>query len=542
MANNGAEVIDSLLVSLGVDLDDKGFKKATDQISSLKSGLLQLGAAAGVSVGFDTFSRGVANKVNELNRLSRITKFTAKEIEGLNHALRSVGVFDDSAGGSIAQRIEEIQRAVRDGTINMKAYFAGSNFNPSQFANLEGMDAVKYLVDAYSKLDHLKQSQVREGLSTGANDPLTRLMEIGPEKFNTVMQYFEGNYRGVSDSLSENAERFNDELAKLKLNFEDLSYSISGPLLKSLNELLETSNKLYSENRTWIDSVMSGEWYNELMKPTEEYGEKFRGWLKGLFSGKDAPIAKNNEVVGGTLSGYTSGYLNNTMSIYPSAFAAATAGGALRGDVPQLAQSVKATSTDSNSNLFADLESKHDLPSGLLNATYQKESGGGKYLYSKAGALGPFQFMPDTAKDMGLRGDDVFDLEKSADAAARYYKILLKRYNGDVARAAAAYNHGLGNIDKKGLSNLPAETRDYIPSILGGLDNPDYLADYNFRKNQAPLSSVSNRSGGGRVINNNQHFVINAASASAEEVSDIVFGKISDQTAQANSQFTTDKF
>jgi hypothetical protein len=72
----------------------------------------------------------------------------------------------------------------------------------------------------------------------------------------------------------------------------------------------------------------------------------------------------------------------------------------------------------SNRELFAKLEAKYRLPSGFLARTYQLESGSGANLYNKSsGAAGHFQFMPSTAKNMGL--EDPYDLEASADATAR---------------------------------------------------------------------------------------------------------------------------
>lgn len=68
--------------------------------------------------------------------------------------------------------------------------------------------------------------------------------------------------------------------------------------------------------------------------------------------------------------------------------------------------------------LFSSLEAKYRLPEGYLSRVYQLESSAGKNVYNQqSGAAGPFQFMPGTAKGMGLQ--DPYDLAQSADAAAR---------------------------------------------------------------------------------------------------------------------------
>ncbi|MEZ0487966.1 lytic transglycosylase domain-containing protein [Fibrella aquatica] len=71
---------------------------------------------------------------------------------------------------------------------------------------------------------------------------------------------------------------------------------------------------------------------------------------------------------------------------------------------------------------------------------------------SSAGAVGYWQFMDETAKDMNLRidpgNDERMDLVKSTEAACRYLNSLHKRL-GSWTLAAAAYNGGMGMIEKK---------------------------------------------------------------------------------------------
>ncbi|MBE4932929.1 lytic transglycosylase domain-containing protein [Klebsiella pneumoniae] len=118
---------------------------------------------------------------------------------------------------------------------------------------------------------------------------------------------------------------------------------------------------------------------------------------------------------------------------------------------------------------FGALEGKYGLPAGLLSSVAATESGGDPFAESKAGAKGLFQFMPGTAKDMGLKGRDVFDPHKSADAAGRYLRFLLDATGGDLEKALASYNWGLGNVQKKGMDNLPSETRNYAPKVMAGM-------------------------------------------------------------------------
>lgn len=97
---------------------------------------------------------------------------------------------------------------------------------------------------------------------------------------------------------------------------------------------------------------------------------------------------------------------------------------------------------------------------------------------SPAGAKGLFQFMPDTARGLGLSTflpDDRTDPEKSARAAAHYLKMLHGKFH-DWPLAFAAYNAGEGRVSREMIARhardfggiagaLPAETRMYVPKV-----------------------------------------------------------------------------
>lgn len=97
---------------------------------------------------------------------------------------------------------------------------------------------------------------------------------------------------------------------------------------------------------------------------------------------------------------------------------------------------------------------------------------------SPAGARGLFQFMPDTARSLGLSTflpDDRTDPERSARAAARYLRALHGRFR-NWALVLAAYNAGEGRVQRLLAGRraetftavadaLPAETRMYVPKV-----------------------------------------------------------------------------
>ncbi|EII3308543.1 transglycosylase SLT domain-containing protein [Escherichia coli] len=157
-------------------------------------------------------------------------------------------------------------------------------------------------------------------------------------------------------------------------------------------------------------------------------------------------------------------------------------GANIQSDIPgaepeQYAQSVKRPQATAQGKVLLDwmgpmfnkLESLYQLPAGLLKSVAITESGGNQFAISGAGAKGLFQFMDGTARDMGLRGNDVFDPEKSAQAAAKYLSQLLRQNGGDLSKALASYNWGIGNVKRYGMGLMPQETRNYIPKVMSNM-------------------------------------------------------------------------
>ncbi|HFK3375118.1 TPA: transglycosylase SLT domain-containing protein, partial [Escherichia coli] len=179
------------------------------------------------------------------------------------------------------------------------------------------------------------------------------------------------------------------------------------------------------------------------------------------------------------------------------------------GDATQYGQSVKRPSPSKAgaqllgwmAPMMGKLEAMYNLPSGLLRSVAITESGGNQFAVSGAGAQGMFQFMPGTARDMGLRGNDVFDPIKSAEAAARYLSMLLQKNGGDLGKALASYNWGIGNVQKYGMALMPQETRQYIPKVLSNMPGAGATLNQNTVIN---ISGVSDPREAGKIVSESQ--------------------------------------
>lgn len=109
---------------------------------------------------------------------------------------------------------------------------------------------------------------------------------------------------------------------------------------------------------------------------------------------------------------------------------------------------------------------RHGVDADLIEAVAWQESRFNQTAVSPKGAKGVMQLMPGTARGLGADRDD---LASNIDGGAAYLARMLRMFDGDVARALAAYNAGPGAVQKFGGIPPYAETRAYVNSILGRL-------------------------------------------------------------------------
>jgi len=138
----------------------------------------------------------------------------------------------------------------------------------------------------------------------------------------------------------------------------------------------------------------------------------------------------------------------------------------------------------------------HDLPKGIAYLPVI-ESGYTPTMTSRSGAHGIWQFMPDTAREYGLRVDwwidERADPERSTRAAVQFLRDLYRDFN-DWPLALAAYNAGPRRIrnameetgaatfwELSDLTAIPKETRGYVPTFYAALIIASDPQSYGFR-------------------------------------------------------------
>lgn len=107
---------------------------------------------------------------------------------------------------------------------------------------------------------------------------------------------------------------------------------------------------------------------------------------------------------------------------------------------------------------------QHGLDPKLAVAVAAAESGLAPDVVSSAGAVGVMQLMPETAQALGVR--NINDPRENIDAGVRYLKQMLDSFNGDVAKAIAAYNAGPQAVKNYGGVPPYSETKAYVAKVI----------------------------------------------------------------------------
>lgn len=109
---------------------------------------------------------------------------------------------------------------------------------------------------------------------------------------------------------------------------------------------------------------------------------------------------------------------------------------------------------------------KYGVSPHLIAAVMRTESAYKKHAVSHKGAMGLMQVMPDTARYLGFKPEDMFEPEKAIEAGAKYLSLQIKNF-GDVKLALAAYNAGPNAVEKYGRRIPPfRETQNYVQTIM----------------------------------------------------------------------------
>lgn len=114
--------------------------------------------------------------------------------------------------------------------------------------------------------------------------------------------------------------------------------------------------------------------------------------------------------------------------------------------------------------MVVNASQQHGVPTSLIHAVIQKESGYNPWATSHRRARGLMQVTPEIARSFGIDSRRLYDPQTNINIGTAYLKSLLANYD-TVDKALAAYNAGPANVKKyKGVPPF-RETKRYVRDV-----------------------------------------------------------------------------
>lgn len=125
--------------------------------------------------------------------------------------------------------------------------------------------------------------------------------------------------------------------------------------------------------------------------------------------------------------------------------------------------------------LINHIAAGHGMNPSVIKGIIEVESGYDQFAKSSKGAMGLMQLMPGTAQDLGVA--DPWNPTENITAGTKYFSWLLKKYNGNLTKALAAYNAGPAVVDAYGGIPPYQETEEYVRSVLARIHGGGYAQE-----------------------------------------------------------------
>lgn len=468
---------------------------------------VQLGAAKflGVALTLEGARRTFLSTTSSLVQLGNMSGFlgmSARSLDGFTRAATAAG----SSGASVTNSLMRIKNAQLWSRTGMGA----PDESTVAIQQLQGMTGVDIIgaqnpgqgltrqAEALRKLNR-DQAQVMWQRMGGADD-MFNLMYSG--NLSSLQKDFESRSNATPAAIKQ-AQDVTKTLEELKATAESVSQQFLQTFGKDINDALKEFGDWVANNKGNILGFFQdgAKWARDFADALNGSSNALHSFFQitdnfNLLSGFKEPLidvpglskkAGNVDIPVGMKIDASNpfGLPRNNSNPYDNGYTVPEGGYPVTPGGPGFIDTIKNYMQEQRIERLNNQRIRRSYPSvlngqvgsSLLDALMMTESGGNPLAYNaRSGAAGAYQFMPGTARDLGLQVgggvDDRLDPEKSRAAASAYLSQLIRRYKGNVDYALKAYNWGMGNVDSwiktgRGVNGqeIPLETQQYSGKV-----------------------------------------------------------------------------
>ncbi|MFP1884425.1 lytic transglycosylase domain-containing protein [Lonsdalea quercina] len=457
------------LISGGFSKAAKGAKEfgqeGKEAFSGVQAGAAKfLGLALSIEGARRLFTSSVNNAV-DLKNTSSFLDMDPKAVDGWKKGAVSVG----SSAESIVNTMMKLK--------NAKNWSVSPIGDPDEFTKsaLQLGERAKVNIVAGKDPDEMfrRTEEALRKLTKAEAETWSQRLGIDNSVLPSILDGSLDKNQTQFQNKSPYSEKMAEEAAAVKVKMVDLDQAIEGVGNKLVLAFGDDAIKMMETFNQWVDTnggkvidffKDSSNWVNQFTDALSGNKNAIHDWAQtsknfNLITGFDKPVVDLKSWMDEHLSGNSAWEWFKGVKDKPAPLTS-----------PQIAPNLNLAESTSPTNVVGneDISNQESTPEQkgqsahkkniqqldpLLDALMMTESAGNANAVNpKSGATGAYQFMPETARDMGLRVDDRVDERrdpvKSREAANKYLNQLINRYSGNVELALMAYNAGMGRIDK----------------------------------------------------------------------------------------------
>lgn len=247
-----SNVISSFLVGIGFSYDRKSAQQIESGIDSIKSKALQLGSVVAGAFGLKELTFGFAQSADTLGKFGQTFGVSANDVQAFGNALKT----EQGTLEGFMSQLESLERArarIRIGDVGFFAPAGKAGLDPNIIADASSAtEAYLGIADAMKNADQQGRINIAEAL--GLDEASIRLLSQGRDAVEGLVSKYR-SIRPLTSDMTNEAAEFNRNMVEAQANVQGLADRISGPLLKSINEVTSGINEWFGKNRQgiWAD-------------------------------------------------------------------------------------------------------------------------------------------------------------------------------------------------------------------------------------------------------------------------------------------------